>query len=138
MKMQYLQLPPDSKLPDISDLEPFRSVVIIEDIVAEEWQSKVSDWLVAAGCLYMMAWGKNCSSWDDSVDYSNLEEFAYGDIPEEKFVMTTWHENEPLKDVYFYSKYNATHPTVEIDNTLLVHISRYNKEKEFLIDYESA
>ena len=57
---------------------------------------------------------------------------------DDKFVMTTWHENEPLKDVYFFSKNNAAHSVVEIDNTLLLHISRCNMEKEFLVDYESA
>lgn len=138
MTIQYIQLQPYSKLPDILELKPFRSVLIIEDIVAEERQMKVSEWLVASGCLYMMAWGKNCSSWDDSVDIANLKEFSYEEIPDDRFVMTTWHENEPLKDVYFFSKYSATHPLVEIDNTLLVHISMVNKEKEFLIDYEKA
>ena len=138
MAIQYLQLKPDSKLPNISEFKPFRTILIIEDFVAEEWQLKVSNLLVASGCLYMMAWGKNCSSWDDSVDLANLKEFSYEEIPDDKLVMTTWHENESLRDVYFFSKYNATHSIVEIYNTLLVHISRYNKEKEFLIDYEST
>ena len=138
MTIQYIQLYTDSKLPDILELKPFRSVLIIEDLVAEEWQLKVSDWLVASGCLYMMAWGKNCSSWDGSVDLANLKEFSNEEIPDDKLVMTTWHENEPLKDVYFFSKHSATHPEVKIDNTLLLHISRGNKEKDFLIDYERA
>ena len=138
MTIQYIQLYTDSKLPDILELKPFRSVLIIEDLVAEEWQLKESDWLVASGCLYMMAWGKNCSSWDGSVDLASLKEFSNEEIPDDKLVMTTWHENEPLKDVYFFSKHSATHPEVKIDNTLLLHISRGNKEKDFLIDYERA
>ena len=84
-------------LPDISNLNPFRAVVAIEETVTQEWQSEVSRWLVESGCLYLMAWGNNCSSWDTSVDIANLEAFDYEDIPEVNFVMTTWHEDEPLK-----------------------------------------
>ena len=138
MVMRYIQLQPDSKLPVISDLSPFRSVVVIEENVTPEWQSQVSSWLVASGCLYMMAWGKNCSSWDDSVDFANLEAFNYKKIPDEKFVMTTWHAKESLKEVYWFSKNNAVHPTVKISNTLLLHISNSSKEKDFLSEYASA
>ena len=135
LMIQYLQLQPESTLSDISALSPFRAIVIIEETVTSEWQEQVSDWLVRSGCLFMMAWGEDCSSWDTSVDLANCEEFEYGDIPEEKFVMTTWHENEPLKEVFWFSKNNAFHPTVEINDTLLLHISQENKEKEFLEEW---
>ena len=136
--MKYLQLKPESKLPDISDLKPFRSVVVIDENVSSEWQSLVSTWLVKSGCLYMMAWGKECSSWDDSVDYANLAEFDYGDIPEDKFVMTTWHEDEPLKEVFGFAKNNAFHSVVELPNILILHISSHNKEEELLLEYVNA
>ena len=104
------------------------SVVVIDEFVTSGWQSLVSAWLVKSGCLYMMAWGKGSSTWDDSVDFANLEENNYADIPEEKFVISTWHENELLKDVFWFSKNNAFHPTVELLNTLILHISRKNRE----------
>lgn len=100
MTINYLQLQPGAEPPDISALKPFRTVVVIEES-SSEWQSLVSAWLVKSGCLYMMAWGKDCSGWDDSDDFANLEEFDSGDGPEDKFVMTTWHENEPLKEVFW-------------------------------------
>jgi len=136
--MKYVQLQPGEKLPDISGLNPFRSVVVIEEEASPEWQSLVSAWLVKSGCLYMMAWGKNCSSWDDAVDLANLEEFDYGDIPEDKFVMTTWHDDEPLKEVFWFSKNSAFHPTIELPNTLILHLAGIRKEKEFLSVYDSA
>jgi len=138
MGLIYLQLQPESLLPDITGLNPFRSVVVVEENVTSQWQAKVSRWLVKSGCLYMMTWGNNCISWDDSVDHANIEEFGYGDIPEEKFVMTTWHDKEPLKKVFFFSKYNGFHPTVELQNTLLLHISSSNKEIEYLNEYASV
>lgn len=133
--IDYLLLPPGSELPNISSLNPFRAVVILEKSVSSSWQEKVSDWLVSSGCLYMMAWGKNCSSWDDSVDHSNIKEWSFGAIPEDRFVMTTWHENESLRDVFWFSKHNAMHPVVNINNTLLLHVSTSGGEKNLVDEY---
>ena len=136
--MKYLQLKPDSEPPDIHELKPFRSVVIVDESVTSGWQERISDWLVTSVFLYMMAWGKGCSSWDDSVDYSNSNEWNYKDIPKDSFVMTTWHESEPLEEVFWFSKHNAIHPSVDIKSTLLLHISNLSKEDEFLDRYNRA
>ena len=136
--MKYIQLQPGSALPDISDLSPFRSVVVIEESVTPEWRAQVSDWLVKSGCLYMMAWGKECSTWDDSVDTANLEIFNYKNIPDDKFVMTTWHEDELLKEVFWFSKHSADHPEIEISSTLVLHISNQDENPELTIEYHSA
>lgn len=138
MTLKYLQTKPDSELLNISYLNPFRSVVIVEEKVSSEWQSLISKWLVESGCLYMLAWGINCSSWDDSVDYANMQEFDYGEIPEEKLVMTTWHDNETLNEVFWFSKNSAFHPAIDLKNTLILHVSKNNKEKEMLSEYASA
>ena len=73
--IRYIQIQNNSDLPDIKNLNPFRAVVVIDEAISDEWQIKTSKWLVNSGCLYMMAWGNDCSSWDDSVDYANLEEW---------------------------------------------------------------
>jgi hypothetical protein len=111
---------------------------MVEKSVSPEWQEQVSDWLVKSGCKYMMAWGKKCSSWDDSVDLAILKKFNYGDIPDDNFVMTTWHEDEPLKEVFWYAKNNAVHHTIEVENTLLLHISLDSKELEYLNEFSKA
>lgn len=79
----------------------------------------------------MMAWGKDCSSWDDSVDLANLEQFGSGEIPDEKFVMTTWHEDEPLEDVIWFAKFSALHPTTPLENVLFLHIGSTDRQSEF-------
>lgn len=138
MTVKYLQLEPRQKIPDISALNPFRAVLIIEETFTSEWQMQISNWLVSSGCLYMMAWGYKCITWDDSVDTANLEQFNYGDIPEDKFVITTWHENEPLKEVFWFSKHSAMHTKVEINKTLLLHITTESNEKYLLDKYAKA
>jgi hypothetical protein len=88
----YLHLAPEAALPDISALTPFRAVIIVEAAASSTWQAVVSEWLVRSGCLYAMAWGPGCSSWDDSVDMANIEQFEFKEVPKNKFVMTTWHD----------------------------------------------
>ncbi len=112
--------------------------MVIEEEVSPEWQAMVSTWLVASGCLYMMAWGIGCSSWDDSVDMANLEAFNFGEIPESRFVMTTWHDDEPLSEVFWFAKENANHPAEELQATVLLHISAVPREAELLASYAAA
>ena len=116
---------------------PFRVVVVVAEKVNEDWREQVSRWLVASGCLYMMAWGDECSRWDDSVDHANLEEFDYGDIPEERFVMTTWHERESLAEVFWFAEHCACHPTIELA-TVILDIAATPRESELLALYTDA
>jgi len=134
----YLLLTAETTPPEISAFNPFRAVVIIEQPVSIDWQSKISDWLVRSGCLYMMAWGEHCSAWDDSVDFANMEQFDYGDIPADKDVMTTWHAEESLDEVFFFAKQHASHPIVDLQTTLLIHISAISKEPEFVQAFGAA
>ena len=85
----------------------------------------------------MMAWGKNCSSWDDCVDHANLENFNYDDIPDGRFVMTSWHDNEPIEDVFWFCRYTASHPDIELPRAYIVHISDAPREKELLQAYRT-
>ena len=130
----YIHLPAGSCPPKIKS-GPNRIVVVIEQDVISEWQAKVSKWIVDSGCLFMMAWGKDCSSWDDSVDHANLEDFDYGEIPGDRFVMTTWHDSEPIEDAFWFCRYTAFHPEIELQGAYIVHISDAPREKELLQAY---
>ena len=136
--VRYILVAPDTQLPQIEVHAPFRAVVIAEVACSPFWQSRVSEWLVTSGCRYMMAWGKNCSSWDDSVDIANLERFAYEDIPDSQSVMTTWHENESLDEVFWFSKNNSNHSTLALQSVVLVHIAAQERQSELLRAYAEA
>jgi hypothetical protein len=86
----------------------------------------------------MMAWGEDCSSWDDSVDIANLKRFGYEDISENQFVMTTWHEDEPLEEVFWFSKNSSNHPTKLLKSDLLLHIAAEPRELQLLRAYADA
>lgn len=131
-KVHYLHLVPGSDLPTIQIDSPFRAVLISEFDTVPAWQAQVSNWLVTSGCLYLMAHGTACSTWDDSVDAANLAKFHYGDIPDDQFVMTTWHEDESLEEVFWYSKNCAIHPNADMNATLLLHIA-LNQHKDLIL-----
>ena len=126
----YVHLPSGSELPTLPSDQAFRGVLIVEAPVTVQWQDRVSKWLVDSGCLDMMAWGPGCSSWDDSVDWANIESFESGDIPEDRFVLTTWHEGQSLEEAFDFCKACAKHPVVPLPVVMLIHIAEQERETE--------
>ena len=86
------------------------------------WQAEISDG-GPSGCRYMMAWGRKCGEWDDSVDMANLAMFDFGEIPDDGFVMTTWHENELLQETFWFCDQCAAHASLALERTYIVHIA---------------
>jgi len=125
----YLPLSDGDDLKCIDELRPFKCLILVTEKVTGPWQRLVSEWLVASGCLYMMAWGVNCSSWDDIVDIANLENFDFGDIPDDKSVVTTWHSDEPLEDVIRFAKFSAHHPTVDLEELVVLDIGKSGRQE---------
>ena len=135
---EYLHVHPEAVLPTIALLAPFRAIVIADTAVSQQWQNLVSDWLVGSGCLTMLAWGVNCSSWDDALDWANIAQFTPHDIPEAQFVMTTWHDEETLEEVFWFAKQHGNHPIVQLERTLLLHIGPTNQAQAMLRDFHDA
>lgn len=133
----YIHLPPDSVPPEIRT-GPSKFVVVVEAEVSGDWQQRVSDWIVASGCLYMMAWGRKCSSWDDSVDWANIDQCGARPIPQSEFVVTTWHDDEPLAEVLWFAKTVAKHTCIDLVNTVILDISTASRRDELLRLYEAA
>ena len=138
MSVRYLRFQSGDPLPALDGLSPYKAVVVIEDVVDSDWLVAASRWLADSGCLYMMAWGKDCSSWDDSVDLANLDQFGYGEIPDHKFIMTTWHDDKSLQEVVRFAKFSAQHPCIELENVLFLHIGSADRQGEFEDLYRDA
>lgn len=122
MQIDYLHLRPDDAPPAMV-ARPYRAVMIAELATSQSWRNEIASWLVRSGCLYFIAWGLECEAWHDTVDWTVLEEFNFGNIPDDKFVMTTWHENEPLTEALWFAGHSASHPDIELHETVIVHIA---------------
>ena len=137
MSVQYLHLAPEQPPPQLAQ-SPFCAVIVTEVDASEDWRERVTEWLVESGCLYAVTWGKDCQKWHDSVDGANLREFEHGDIPDDRFVMTTWHEGEPLKEALWFAGHCAEHPTVPLASTIIVDVSPEPREAAMLNAYRES
>ena len=137
MGLQYLHLSPDQTPPNLIS-GPFRAVIVSEVEVTQNWRNHICEWLLGSGCLYVVAWGVECEVWHDTVDETNLETFDFGDIPDDKFVMTTWHTDEPLSEALWFAGQCASHPDVQLDETLIIHIATEARESGMLETYSES
>jgi hypothetical protein len=135
----YIHLPPGSPFPELPRSRT-RVVVVVDMAVSPEWQWLASKWMIDIGCLYMMAWGIDCTSWDDSVDYAHLEKYDYNyeQIPEDDFVVTTWHDDDPLPVVFRYAKGELEHPHFELNRTIILHIAEVERSAHMIQAYLDA
>ena len=67
--------------------------------VTGEERDALSDQIVLQGCRYAVCAGHECGTWDDSIDWAHLGTDPHFNPPDDRMVMTTWHENWPLVDV---------------------------------------
>ena len=123
MAVSYLHLPRGESPPKIETKRPYRAVVVLDQATSPEWRDAISRWLVESGCLFMMAWGPGSSDWDDSVDSANLAAFDGAEIPEDHFVMTTWHDAEPLSETLWFAAHAAHHPTSALEDTVIIDVT---------------
>ena len=136
--MQYIHLTPATEPPDVSALSPFKVVVIIEDIVTRERRDGISRWLVESGCLYVMARGHDSDSWQDSIQAANATAFDVDKIPDDQLIIATSHGDEPLDDVFWFSKYTAMHPCHTLETVLLLDLTTEGRQREMCAAYDAA
>jgi hypothetical protein len=82
-------------------------LVINDSDVSDVEQKDLSEQLVASRIRYAVCTGYECSTWDDSIDYAFIFSDPNLEPPKERFVMTTWHENESIEDVVEYFRWNT-------------------------------
>ena len=138
MNAKYIQLSPESKLPDISAYKPFLAVLVIEEHVTPGWREAVSQWLVGSGCKIMLSWGTELPAWTDAVDLANIAQFDNGEIPEDELVLAGEYEQISLEQFIKEAKFTATQDCADFTNTLIIHISEGSREQELLAIYSRA
>jgi hypothetical protein len=69
--------------------------------ITNDQMNRLSDAIASSPVKSVAAWGAKCSLWDDAIDWAVIASFPDG-IPEERQIMTTWHEDDELPDVLNY------------------------------------
>lgn len=137
MENRYIHVSPGQRPPRLAFC-PFRTIIVSEVETLQEWRDDLAKWLVESGCLYVVAWGVECEKWHDTVDWTVLEAYDFGDIPDNKFVMTTWHNKEPLSEALWFAGQCAFHPDIELDETLILHIADEANRDEIMATYSTS
>jgi hypothetical protein len=136
--IRYLHLTPDSDLPPLEGLSHFKAVLVAEADVAEMTMWETSRALVAAGCMYLLAWGHQCEAWREAVEDASLEASDYEDVPDEQLVVTTAHEDEELDEVFWFARHRAAHPAHELRQTLILHIAEAPRRDDLEAAFRDA
>lgn len=137
MQPEYTCLVPNHA-PPMMAARPFLAILVADEQASNEWRNQIAEWLIANGCLYFVAWGIDCEVWHDSVDWANLKAHNFGDIPGDRFVMTTWHDKERLSAVFWFAGHCACHPDVELDGALILHVARRDERARVVEAFQTA
>lgn len=134
---KYLHLSPDADLPALDGLRQFKTVVVADADVRQTMMWDVSRWLIASGCLYALAWGKDSAQWREALEDAALEAVDYEDVPEERRVQLTAHEDDDLEEVFWFARHRAAHPA-DLQDTLILHIADTPRREELEAQYRDA
>lgn len=137
-KAHYIQLRPHADLPDLKHLEPFMAIAVIDDDSDEMWRWDVARWLVASGCRFLLAWGKECESWRDAIDDAADETIDGDEAAPEQAVMGTSHEDEDLEEVFWFARHRASHPALRFTDTVILHVAALGRGEELLEQFADA
>ena len=74
-------------------------LVVADPAITDDDREAICKEIIRLGCRYAVCTGDECSRWHDFIDMAYVESDPEFSPPEERFVMTTWHEDEPLEDV---------------------------------------
>jgi hypothetical protein len=101
-----LESPYETTIPDFT--LPFVAIVLACDpSITPDKQADISAQLVARDCRFMLAWGMNATSWDDSVDIAFLKTDPDFQPPDDRQVITTWHDKQTIHDVVWFALQNT-------------------------------
>lgn len=134
---KYLHLSPDADLPVLEGLRQFKTILVADADVHETMMWDVSRWLIESGCLYALAWGKDCEQWREALEDAALEAVNYEDVPDERRVQVTAHEEDDLEEVFWFARHRASHPA-DLTQTLILHIADSPRREEIEAQYRDA
>ena len=93
-------------------------LVISTGSITKEQRERIASDVVTSRCQYALTYGNDCQAWHDAIDLAGVD--AGG--PEDRFLMTTWHDDEPIEDVVDFLWWNTSYDCFEAVRLAIVHI----------------
>lgn len=119
-KVWRVHLMPGDAVPSFALGEDFKCVIWTSCAMENAWRNQVSEALVANRLRYMLAGGLDGTIWDDAVDWAYIVTDPDFDPPDDRFVMTEWHDDEPLENVLWCAFKTATFDELWFDQLLVL------------------
>ncbi|NYE61532.1 hypothetical protein FHW58_002739 [Duganella sp. 1224] len=135
--LNYLHLTPSSDLPALEGLRQFKTILVADADVQEPMMWDVSRWLIDSGSLYVLVWGQDSEQWREAIEDAALEAVNYEDVPDERRVLVTAHEDDELDEVFWYARHRAAHPA-DLKHTLILHIADAPRREDLEAAYSDA
>ena len=122
----------------MSFVEPFRVVVVAEIEVPNDWQCKLSCWLLDTGCLYAVCWGIDCDGWEQQIDDASIMYDERNETSGDHFLLTTSHAEETLADLLWFAENCAFEEYLPLDDVVILHVSIHDAESFMRSKYEAS
>lgn len=68
----------------------------------------------------MLAWGIDAKNWDDSVDHAFIASDPNFTPPNERHLMTTWHDNESIYELIWFACNYTNFDTHEFRDYMMI------------------
>lgn len=119
--------------------ELYACMVWASELTSISLKNDVSSALVASGCRYIVAGGLEGTIWDDAGDWAYLATEPNYDPPDETFVMTSWHDDEPMKEVLWFLLNVTNFDDHFFTNYLIIHAGDdITLEEELVLQLQCA
>lgn len=98
--MYLLSIDRADQIPDFAIGSPHFGVLLAWHCEKEapDVLSSIAHKLISLGGVYFCCWGNGCELLHDAIDYASMER----DIHSDPVLMTTWHNDESLREVLWY------------------------------------
>lgn len=93
-------------------------LVISSPSITQKQRVRMALEIVSSRCQYALTYGHDCEDWHDAIDTACFDD----GVPEGRFLMTTWHNDESINDVVDFLFWNTSYEDFEASRVAIVQI----------------
>ncbi len=124
--------PSDFRLP--FQQKPYPCLIWANEETSSDFKVELVSKLIEMDCRYIVAAGKECGQWHDAGDVASLESDESYAPPDERFVMTSWHQDETPDEVAFFFALNTSFNDHYFQDFLIVLVGQNRQVESALLD----
>ena len=108
--------------PTLAKKDGLYILILCRGDIDPDWQLEMAKKIALAMPVLAAAWGPGTTSWDDAIDDSAIIGQIEGWLPKDLFILTTWHDDEPLAETVDFLATNIKYEDAPIDKLLILNM----------------